>query len=92
MVQSDKIWWEQTRAKGRTWFILRHGILPCSLRLTVAFVLIAPALWLLTGALPDITSLLVMPLILSVPLGAIVGVQLWRRHESDYACRDGCEV
>jgi len=99
MNESDKSWWKETREQGRASYVFWHGIVPCSYRLGIAFVLILPALALLTGVIPDLAALfiglivsLAGSLTLSIPLGAIVGAQLWRRHESDYASRDGREV
>jgi hypothetical protein len=88
MTPTDRLWWEQTRAKGRAWFVLREGIIRCVVGFGVAFLLITPVFCILGGILPDLLSLAVgwatATLFMSTLVGTLVGVFLWRQHEKAY--------
>ena len=86
MTRSDKIWWEQMRQKGRSWFIVREGVFRHGLRVGVCLTLLEVVYLAMSGAdLHGAVSVAAVTWLTSTTLfGLMIGFVLWRRHERDY--------
>jgi hypothetical protein len=90
MTRADRSWWEQARSHGPVWFILRHSVIPFALRFSVVFFLIGVITLLLQDpTLPVKASSIVCWAVISwacvsLAIGTLAGVALWKRHGRDY--------
>jgi hypothetical protein len=80
------IWWEQMRARGACWFVVREGIGRYGVRVGISVTAISAIFQFLFGG--DLhASVLVLailfPMMVLLP-GSCIGLVLWRQHERDY--------
>jgi hypothetical protein len=88
MTETNLLWWEKMRARGRSRFIVREGVAPCVLGFGLAFLLAVPVFFALSGGSFHFSAVAigwaVATMAFAVPTGTVGGLVLWRQHEKDF--------
>ena len=93
MTQKDKLWWKETRSRGRGWFVLRVGILRHGVRagicLMIVIAIYAFFIFLFGGPTPNIIQSIIGSVLICALttffVGSFVGIAVWNQHEKDYS-------
>jgi hypothetical protein len=86
MTESDIQWWKRIRARGKRWFVLREGLMRYGVRVGSTVTIFSAMFQFFLGA--DFKASLWILLIVfgftTLLPGVLIGLVLWKQHETDY--------